>query len=54
MWNLVSHPREEHGLNVLENRLLRRIFVLNKEEVTVDKENYIIFIICTLQQIVLG
>jgi hypothetical protein len=30
---LVSHIREEHGLRVFENRVLRRIFGLKRDDV---------------------
>jgi hypothetical protein len=45
---------EEHRLRVFENRVLRRIFVPNREEVA--GENFMMrnFIICTLHQILLG
>jgi len=33
--------REEHRLSVFENRVLRRIFGLKRDEVTKDGENYI-------------
>jgi hypothetical protein len=43
--------REEHRLRVFENRVLRRIFRLKRDEVT--GENYITksFMICTLRQV---
>jgi len=33
--------REEHGLRVFENRVLRRIFVPKRDKVTGSGENYI-------------
>jgi hypothetical protein len=49
---LVSDIKEEHRLRVFENRLLRRIFGLKRDEVT-SGENYITrsFVICTLCQV---
>jgi hypothetical protein len=43
--------REEHRLRVLKNRVLRRIFVQKRDEVT--GENYITrsFVIRTLRQV---
>jgi hypothetical protein len=45
--------REEHGLRVFENRVLRRIFGLKRDEVMREiGENCIMksFVICTLRQ----
>jgi len=41
--------REEHGLRVFENRVLRRIFVPKRDKVTGSGENYIMrsLMICT-------
>jgi hypothetical protein len=46
-WRLTL--REEHGLRVFENRVLRRVFVPKRDEVT----NCITrnFVICTLRQV---
>jgi hypothetical protein len=48
-WSLTL--REEHRLRVFENRVLRRIFGLKRDEVT--GENCIMrsFVICTLPQV---
>jgi hypothetical protein len=35
--NLVSDNKEEHRLRVFENRVLRRIFGLKRDEVTGDR-----------------
>jgi hypothetical protein len=45
--------REEHRLRVFENRVLRRIFGPNRDEVTGEWRNYIMrsFITCTLRQV---
>jgi hypothetical protein len=32
-------PREEHGLRVFENKMLRRIFGSKRKEVTGDERN---------------
>jgi hypothetical protein len=42
--------REEHGLRVFENRVLRRIFGPKRDEVTGEKESCITgdFIICII------
>jgi hypothetical protein len=44
--------RVEHRLGVLENRLLRRIYELMREEVKEREKNFIMrrFIICTSRQ----
>jgi hypothetical protein len=45
--------REEHRLKVFENRVLRRIFGLKRDEVTGGGETRITrsFVICTLRQV---
>jgi hypothetical protein len=50
-WSLTL--REEHRLKKFENRVLRRIFKLKKDEIIGDGENCITrnFITCTLRQI---
>jgi hypothetical protein len=50
-WSLTL--REEHRLRVFENRVLRRIFGLKRDEVMGNGENYITrsFMICTLRQV---
>jgi hypothetical protein len=49
-WSLTL--REEHRLKVFENRVLRRIFGLERDEVKENGENCITrsFVICTLLQ----
>jgi len=44
--------REERRLSVFENRVLRRIFGPKRDEVTGNRENYIMrsLMICTLHQ----
>jgi hypothetical protein len=51
IWSLTL--REEHGMRIFENKVLRRIFGTKREEVIGDWENCILrsFIICTLRQI---
>jgi len=46
-WSLIL--REEHWLRMFENRVLRRIFLPKRDEVTGDRENYIMgnLMICT-------
>jgi len=53
-WSLTL--REECRLRVSENRVLRRIFGLKRDEVAWDKENYIrrSLMICTPRQILFG
>ena len=53
-WSLTL--REEPRLMVFENRVLRRIFVPRREEVTGSGENYIMgsLMICTAHQILFG
>jgi hypothetical protein len=48
--------REDHGLRVFENRLLKRIFEPNSEEVTGSVEDCITrsLKICTLHKILSG
>jgi len=48
--------REERGLRVFENRVLRGIFEPKRDELTGSGENYIMrsFIICTVHQILFG
>jgi len=43
--------REEHGLRVFENRVLRRIFMPMRDEVTGEWKNFIMrsLMICTHQ-----
>jgi hypothetical protein len=50
-WSLTL--REEHRLRVFENRVLRRIFGLKRDEVMQNGENYIMrsFVISTLRQV---
>ena len=50
-WSLTL--REERRLIVFENRVLRRIFGLKRDEVTVEWKDYIMknFVICTFLQI---
>jgi hypothetical protein len=50
-WSLTL--REEHGLRVFENRVLRRIFGLTRDEVTGEWRNLHMrsFVICTLCQV---
>jgi hypothetical protein len=50
-WSLAL--KEEQGLRVFENRVLRRIFVLNRCEMTGGWEKSCImsFLVCTLPQI---
>jgi hypothetical protein len=53
-WSLTS--REERGLRVFENRVLRRIFGPKMDEVTGSGKNYIVrnLIIGTPHQILFG
>lgn len=53
MWYFVL--REEHGLKIFENVVLKKIFGPEKEEVKEDVENYILknFVICTHSLILL-
>ena len=53
-WSLTL--REERGLRVFENRVLRGIFEPKRDELTGSGENYIMrsFIICTVHQILFG
>jgi hypothetical protein len=46
-WSLTL--REERRLRVFEKRVLRRVFGPKRDEVTVNRENYIMrsFLICT-------
>jgi len=37
VWNLVCHIREEYRLNVFENRMLRKIFWPEMDEVRGDE-----------------
>jgi hypothetical protein len=48
--------REERGLRVFENRVLRRIFGPNRDEVGGVEKNYIMvsLMICTAHQILFG
>ena len=50
-WSLTL--REERRLRVFENRVLRRVFVPKRDEVTGNAENYIMrsLVICTLYPI---
>jgi hypothetical protein len=50
-WSLTL--RKEHRLRVFENRVLRRIFGLKRDEVTGEWKNCIMrnFVICTLRQV---
>jgi hypothetical protein len=52
-WSLTF--REEHGLRVFENRVLRRIFGPKRDEMTGEwrKLHNESFMICTLRQILL-
>jgi hypothetical protein len=52
-WSLTL--REEHGLRVFENRVLRRIFLSKRGEVREGEENCIMksFVICTLRPVLL-
>jgi hypothetical protein len=53
-WNLTL--REEHGLRVFENRVLRRIFGPKRDELTGERGSCEVgsFKICTHHQILLG
>ena len=53
-WSLTL--REERGLRVFENRVLRRVFGPKRDEVTGNGENYImkILVICTPYCILCG
>ena len=48
--------REERRVKLFENRVLRRIFVPKRDEVTGDGENYVTrsLMICTAHQILFG
>jgi hypothetical protein len=48
--------REDRRLRVFENRVLRRIFGLKRDELIVSGEDYIIrnLVICTPHQILFG
>jgi hypothetical protein len=50
-WSLIL--REKHRLRMFENRVLRRIFELNRDEVTGGGKNCIMrsFVICTFHEI---
>jgi hypothetical protein len=47
--------REEHGLRLFKNRVLRRIFGWKKGDMMVGRENRIMknFMICTLREVYL-
>ena len=53
-WSLTM--REERGLRVFENRVLRRVFGPKRDEVTGNGENYIMrsLVICTPYRILCG
>jgi hypothetical protein len=53
-WSLTL--REEHRLRVFENRVLRGIFGVKKDEVTGNGEDYITrnLMVCTHHQILFG
>jgi hypothetical protein len=48
-WSLTL--REEHRLRLLENRMLRRIVVPKRDEVTGERRKLHSFVICTLRQV---
>jgi hypothetical protein len=53
-WSLTL--REERRLRVFENRVLRRVFEVKRDEVTGNGENYIMknLVICTPYRILCG
>jgi len=53
-WSLTL--REERRLRVFENRVLRRVFVPKRDEVTGNGENYVMksIVICTPYRILCG
>jgi hypothetical protein len=51
MWKLSLTLREEHRLRVFENRVLRRILGLRRDEVTGENCITRSFVICTLRQV---